>query len=414
MRKIYLISLFAIATFAAQAQGTTFPNQDCVGATPLCTHRYDVPDNQLVGPGAVPGEIPSGSCLSSNEHQTSWYTFTVTQSGLLSFAIIPTDADSVNLGTATGLTDYDWAVFLLPPGQTAAGGGCAAVTASSSTQVACNFSGAKGATGLISSPGGGSTAVSAPISATAGQIFVLAVDNYLATTIGYRIQFFTDSSGYASLGPPTDHIKIKSVYYDTTCQATTCPIYLQLSHAVNCDSLTITLVDSAYHPSSSSFTAGCFSAAVVNGMSDQIEIHSDVRVRDTSNFVILSYHNNNGSLTDPCGHVVSELSDTVRMKPYLRYYHVPAPVATATLVAAGVGVSPNPFTNHLVADLRALPGQPCTVRLIAITGAEVVAPRHFTGGHQETVAVPEHLPAGIYIAEILAPGGALRLRMTKE
>lgn len=64
-------------------------NQDCLGAKPICQNSY-ANQNAYTGTGNYANEITiANSCLAYGERNDVWYTFTVTQSGSLTFLITP-------------------------------------------------------------------------------------------------------------------------------------------------------------------------------------------------------------------------------------------------------------------------------------------------------------------------------------
>lgn len=121
------------------------PGQDCPTATVFCSATSFSVGTIASGTGAVFGNASNENlsvlgCLATDERQSQWYTFTVGQTGTLEFMINPN----------TYTNDYDWAIYdittsgcALTPGGLAAGG---------ATQLACNYSGCYGTTGIASNP----------------------------------------------------------------------------------------------------------------------------------------------------------------------------------------------------------------------------------------------------------------------
>ena len=102
----------------------TGPEQDCDNAIPVCQQSY-TQSNSYTGSGST--QEVSGTCLSTQETNSVWYTFTVQNSGTFTFM----------LNTAN---DYDFALYDITTI------GCAGVPAA--TPVRCNFSATYGNTGL--------------------------------------------------------------------------------------------------------------------------------------------------------------------------------------------------------------------------------------------------------------------------
>ena len=78
---------------------TTGPEQDCNSAIPVCQNVYTT-STSYSGSGAN-DEIPSNSCLGSNEKNSVWYTFNTSSSGNLAFNINPNSSND----------DYDFALY---------------------------------------------------------------------------------------------------------------------------------------------------------------------------------------------------------------------------------------------------------------------------------------------------------------
>ena len=179
------------------------PGQDCPTSTILC----DATDFSIgalgAGTGAVSGNASNENlsalgCLLADERQSQWYQFTVGQTGTIEFLLNPN----------TNSDDIDWAIYdittsgcALTPGGAAAGG---------ATQVACNFSGCPGNTGIVTSSavacattnylscqGNPATCEagdiaqfsSTPPTLTAGQTYAMVIDNYSVTNGGFAFTY---------------------------------------------------------------------------------------------------------------------------------------------------------------------------------------------------------------------------------
>lgn len=164
----------------------TGPEQDCSGAIPVCRNTY-TQSQSYTGAGAV--QEVSGTCLFSGETNSVWYVFTAQTNGSLTFTINTTN-------------DYDFAMYNI------SNGGCAGVPGS--TPIRCNYSGASGTTGLSlpAQPETPPPAYTGPImpgvNVTAGQTYVLLVNNYTGNQNGYTLTFggtATISGAFADAGP---------------------------------------------------------------------------------------------------------------------------------------------------------------------------------------------------------------------
>ena len=109
---------------------TTGPEQDCNSAIPVCQNVYTTSTSYSgVGPN---DEIPSNSCLGSNEKNSVWYTFNTSSAGNLAFNINPNNSSD----------DYDFALYDIT------GSNCSGISSGAITPIRCNFSATSGQTGL--------------------------------------------------------------------------------------------------------------------------------------------------------------------------------------------------------------------------------------------------------------------------
>jgi gliding motility-associated-like protein len=151
---------------------TTGPMQDCDNAIPVCQQSYSQ-GTSYTGHGTI--QEVNGTCLSTQETNSVWYTFTVQNSGTFTFL----------LNTSN---DYDYALYDIT------NIGCVGVP--SATPVRCNYSATYGSTGLTLPTQGGNLSYNASqaptmagINVTAGQTFALIIDNYSANSNGYSLTF---------------------------------------------------------------------------------------------------------------------------------------------------------------------------------------------------------------------------------
>ncbi|HVA99401.1 MAG TPA: T9SS type A sorting domain-containing protein, partial [Bacteroidia bacterium] len=146
-------------------------------------------------------DISSTYCLFSGERNVVWYTIPITTSGNLVFAIVPNDYGNPNPYTgqsnpgytAPTTTDYDFGVWKVAGSGTLAT--CATIASGTAPIIACNYN-SIGVTGCY-----GTTAGTAPsnftggygpgfnkkISATAGDVYLLAVSNFTGSTQGFTL-----------------------------------------------------------------------------------------------------------------------------------------------------------------------------------------------------------------------------------
>ena len=153
-------------------------NNDCANMTPLCSGATI--NGNATGPGISAEGCTGSTCPAGGENHTSWYTFTAQTAGTIELTITPT----------TGTDDYDYAIY--GPNVT-----CGAL----GSPLNCSDSGTTGPTGITNvSPneftedvtGDGWTET---ITASIGDSYILVVDEWTPTGLGYDLSF----GGTASL-----------------------------------------------------------------------------------------------------------------------------------------------------------------------------------------------------------------------
>lgn len=243
-----LASLLGLITTKINAQtcvSSYIPKatQDCQGAIPLCKLTTTYPTGNICGGGVIPAEIPSGSCLASNEKNTTWYVFKVSQSGKLKFKIKPLDVTP----TSNGDTDYDWAVFKLPAGSSNSFSTCSMLKSNLSWQVSCNYSAQKGVTGMYDTVNtiqndvqyANGSAFNRTRQVIEGEVYVVAVDNFSGgDLIGYTINFTdpnTDTTS-ASIIPDADTIASVAAVQAPNCSNDS-TLVIVFDSEVRCDSV---------------------------------------------------------------------------------------------------------------------------------------------------------------------------------
>ncbi|MES2836778.1 MAG: hypothetical protein V4667_04605 [Bacteroidota bacterium] len=166
--------------------GTAAPtgNVNCSARTPICSDNNFSGNNS--GYGTQELTASNQGCLGSTEHQSSWYSFNALTSGTVSF----------DIETAI---DYDFAIW--GPNKT-----CGSLGA----PIRCSFSGLYGNTGL----GSGATDLSdgdytgangeldawvAPLTVTAGQSYIMLIDNFTANSTSFTIDWTMSGGSAATL-----------------------------------------------------------------------------------------------------------------------------------------------------------------------------------------------------------------------
>ncbi|MFO8129522.1 MAG: hypothetical protein R6T99_06435, partial [Bacteroidales bacterium] len=161
---------------------------DCLGAIPVCEDYYFQP-NTSVGPGAYPNEIYGISqcpynCL-DGEFNSTWYRFTVQESGMLAFIISPIDVND----------DYDWAVYNLTDHR------CEDIySQADEICVSCNSAGGAGLHGDTGADNGpddcagpgssnGNTQWNIEIPVEEGETYVLYISDWTQSPTGYSLDF---------------------------------------------------------------------------------------------------------------------------------------------------------------------------------------------------------------------------------
>lgn len=175
------------------------PEADCPKAVVLCDKSAFKVEN-LFGVGALSNELDKRSCL-PDESQSSWYKWTCDVSGPLTFNIIPNNAISPNLVS----DDIDFAVYELPAGlddcvnkriiKCMASG---ANSLNNSTAPLTQWSGCNGPTGLRAGDNDeaefagcstGDNNYLSPLQMVAGRSYVLIINNYTRSGLGFAIDF---------------------------------------------------------------------------------------------------------------------------------------------------------------------------------------------------------------------------------
>jgi gliding motility-associated-like protein len=196
-----LLYRFAIATFSFLLAGVAFSptfvkaqtptEQDCLGAIPICDFIWSTGSSTL-GSGNYLNEIGPGTCLTAGELNSTWFTFTVIESGDLAFTITPIDLNA----------DYDWGLYNLTNAS------CEDIPSDGSLMASCNSS-QYGVTGISSSGignynGPGPTfAFNYLLPVVSGQTYALNIHNWSTSNGGYSIDFSTATATIFDTVPPS-------------------------------------------------------------------------------------------------------------------------------------------------------------------------------------------------------------------
>lgn len=173
---------FNICVFNTSGSTASTTN-NCVGGTTVCNDASF--SGNSTGSGAQELSALNRGCLTNNEHQSSWYFFQAQTSGTIQLNITP----------ANGTDDYDFAIW----GPFTGSLGCPPCDA----PFRCSYAGGGGTTGLstgsvdVSEGAGGDRFVSA-INATAGQRFIMVIDNFSVSSQPFTLDWTL--TGGATLG----------------------------------------------------------------------------------------------------------------------------------------------------------------------------------------------------------------------
>ncbi len=202
------------STVVSTCAKTRYTSADCEGAIKVCTDHYSF-SSSAIGEGAFDELGLSASCWGNTaiyngssyetvypggEQNSTWFRFTVEQAGDLAFSIVQAD----------GNDDYDWALFNVT-GKT-----CEDIIKGNITSVACNWEISSDSTGM--QDGNSDDGWEAEISVSAGDEYVLAVDNYTKDGSGYDIYFDRGTAViYDNISPEIQSVTgtdVDTVFFD--------------------------------------------------------------------------------------------------------------------------------------------------------------------------------------------------------
>ena len=207
---------------------------DCIGAIPICQPTYQ--ENQSpMGTGNI-ADINGNINCNVEEVATTWYIFTVNETGKFGFEITPN----------APLDDYDWALFDITNAD------CSDLFNDASLLVSCNAAGGSTCDGRTGATGDsrfdiqgagcddptpdlsfGQTAFNDLIDVQAGNTYVLMVNNWTPNSVsGYTIDFGQSGDiGIFDVTPPT----IDTVTFASSCAAN--ELDVQFSESIQCNSI---------------------------------------------------------------------------------------------------------------------------------------------------------------------------------
>ena len=264
----------------------TGPMQDCSGGIPVCAQSY-TQGSSYSGNGSI-SEVPSSTCLKSGEKNSVWYIFSTQTAGNFGFT----------LATAK---DYDYALYDITTI------GCSGIPSANPT--VCNYSGAKGNTGMSSGGSGtsqpaGGNAFCALLPVTAGKTYALIISNYTGDATGYTLTF-PSTAGYASITDATSPTINPPNAIANNCNNT---FTITLSEPVKCSSISSNGSDFTISNGGTITGAsgvGCGS----NGLADQILITYTAPTSRTYTLGIQNGSDGN-TLLDNCGNAMSTSQTT--------------------------------------------------------------------------------------------------------
>lgn len=263
------------------------PEQDCFNAIYVCNPTYSQP-NAYSGNGTVQ-ELPVGvSCL-TNESNSVWYQFNAITSGSLTFQIDPNNVND----------DYDFAVYNLT------GDSCSGIPLGLNLPVRCNYSSTAGSTGLQNGaanntePSNGSNQC-APLQVTAGETYVLLVNNFTNTPNGYTLNFGGSASVVDTDAPVMDSISIGA----GVCNPDR--VWVNLNEQILCSSIATDGSDFTISgPGGVVVTQALGIGCTAGALTDQIRLRFDDFIMTAGTYTITVQTGSDGNtITDFCGNAI--------------------------------------------------------------------------------------------------------------
>ncbi|HRG01580.1 MAG TPA: T9SS type A sorting domain-containing protein [Bacteroidia bacterium] len=269
---------------------------DCSLPITYCSFPVTIPDPGYKNTGNICDFTGTGNCLAAGEQNALWIKFTALTAGALAFNIIPNDYTGCDLDS-----DYDWVLYRT----TGAGATtCANIKSTGGDgELACNYS-YQGVTGMSSALNAG-TAGNQPltgssgftinpgvgcynagyepsITAAVGDVFILVVQNYASTNIGFNLTIPT-GVGFASVG----NTAVSPVFWTGSAASST------FSNTTNWSNCTVPSCSPAYD------------AIVLAGPSFQPIVNINTSVKSMTINPSATLTVNSGVVLDVCGDFVN-------------------------------------------------------------------------------------------------------------
>jgi gliding motility-associated-like protein len=275
----------------------TGPEQDCSSAIPVCQTTYSQ-NNSYLGSGTIEDLLGrTGTCLSNRENNSVWYIFTVTQTGILEMSITPLQND-----------DYDFAIYNITNLS------CADIGNNTAAEVRCSYSAFIGTTGMRVGFTGTVAGVAdppflAPLNVTAGETYVLVVDNFNTGGGGYILDF-SNSAGVPNPASIIDVVPPTMLYLDTTDCTPTRFLTLSLSENILCSSIdTLGTQFTITGPSSVNVIRARGADCNIGAFSNRIILELNAPIYTGGNYLLNLHASSSGlRLSDYCGNLAVNAS----------------------------------------------------------------------------------------------------------
>ncbi len=224
MQKFLLVFILFFVVFGLQTK-YSFAQQNCMDAIPICQNSY----NQTAANTGIGStndlSTSSQGCLGTGEINSSWYILNTSTAGNVVFTITPNNTAD----------DYDFAVWDITDTS------CTALSAGLSP-IRCNYTsaantGSSGQTGLNTSAtqttvGGGGPPFSSAITASAGQTFIILINNNTGSANGYNLKFTGSTAQIIDNTAP----QVKNIIVPATCGGPS-QVKILLKENVKCSSI---------------------------------------------------------------------------------------------------------------------------------------------------------------------------------
>lgn len=324
-RTLYALFIpLALCSLVSKAQTPT--EQDCLGAIPICDFIWSTGSSTL-GSGNYLNEIGPGTCLTAGELNSTWFVFTVIESGDLAFTITPVDLSA----------DYDWGLYNLTNAS------CEEIPTNGALLASCNSS-QYGVTGISSSGignwnGPGPTlAFNYLLPVVSGETYALNIHNWSTSNGGYSIDFSDATATIFDTVPPS-----LQIVEPIGCNSTS--LSITFSENILCN--TIEDADfSLQGPGGPFILSGVSGFSCANGGTQEktftIQISPALQNGENYTFQLTGAA---GYVTDLCGNIADTSSFTFSAPgPLLQLDSIQQPICSANsgslTVSAGSGIEP--------------------------------------------------------------------------